>query len=275
MKTNLFHDDVGERAKIDNLIEELRSQECFNYDYFNDVYKICVKRKREKILGAIKWMDNNHVGFLDKSPLAEKAQLERMVLYTYYLYLEDDDAYREKAFVEFLKKRMEGMDKACEECWGIHTYLEGLYKHSDYRDCTLTQDGLWVYQRHLWREFFGNSEEYLDIIPCKEKPPVLYTDSSVGIPRFVFEPPYVDEYSEQEFYVRFMKEWDITHYNPLLYENLHEHYINLESYRDELGDKPEKAYHDYQNAVIMFRKIHNMSNVTIKSDKNSETMSVS
>ena len=69
MKTNLFHDDVGERAKIDNLIEELRSQECFNYDYFDDVYKICVKRKREKILEAIKWMDNNHVGFLDKSTL--------------------------------------------------------------------------------------------------------------------------------------------------------------------------------------------------------------
>ena len=217
-------------------------------------------------------MDNNHVDFLDESPLAGKAQLKQMVLYTYYLYLEDDDAYRQKAFAEFLKKKMEGIDdKTCEECWGMHAQLEGLYEHSSYGDYTWAKDRFWVYERHLWREFFGNSEEYLDIIPCKEKPPVLYTSSSVGIPRFVFEPPYVDEYSEQEFYVRFMKEWDITHYNPLLYENLHEHYINLESYRDELGDKPEKAYRDYQNAVIMFRKIHNMSNVTtIKSDKNSE-----
>jgi len=252
----MIHDDAHERAKIDNLIAELRSQRCFSYDYFNEVYKICVERKRRKILEAIKEMDNN-VNPLREPIFADEARMKQMVLHTYYVYMGDDDAYRQKVFAEFIKKRMEGMDKACEECWGMQACLEGLYEHAGYQGyhaLTKFQEKLWVYQRHLWREFFGNSEEYMDVIPS-EKPPVLYTDSNMYIPCFVFEPPYVVGYSEREFHARFMKEWNLTHYNPLLDEDLRGHFRDLAPYRNELADKPEKAYRDYRKAVIMFRKI--------------------
>lgn len=269
MGTNSFHDDAQEQAKINNLIRELWLWKRFDFNYFNSVYKIHVERKRQKILEAIREIDNNHVDFPDEPLPAGKAQLKQMTLHTYYLYLENDDAYREKAFAEFIKKKMEGINnKACEERWGLHAHLEGLYEHSSYKEyqaLTESREKLWVYQRHFWREFFRNSEEYLDVIPS-ERPPVLYTGSSTDIPRFIFEPPYT-EYNKQEFHARYMNEWDCMHYNPLLYEDLHDHFIDLDPYRNELGDKPEKAYRDYQNAVTMFRKVQNMPNTTIKDDK--------
>lgn len=258
MNKELFPDDAQERAKLNKLIEELQSKEFFGYDYFNEVYKICVERKRRKLLEAIKEMDSN-AHSLHEPILADEAWMKRMVLYTYYVYLKDDDAYRQKAFAEFLKKRIEGMDdKTCVECWGMHAYLEGLYEHSDYAEYQQFKEPycrrMGAYQPKIWREFFQNSEEYVDVIPS-ERPPVLYTDNNMYIPRFVFEPPYIGEYAEWVFYDRFMKEWDLTHCNPLVYGDFYNHFIDLALYRNELADKPKKAYHDYQKAVITFKQI--------------------
>lgn len=256
-----FLSDAHERAKINMLVKSLRLPDYIDFHYFDDIYKIFVERKRRKILEDVNAIDEGYWEYrsrcesegLPHEAMPVEKRMEEAVLETYYAFLGDDDAYQQKAFLEFLKKKIEDGDDRKE----IADYLEKKYKHASYDEYerleAYTDSILEIELPDLWIEFFRSGVGYTSMIP-DERPPVAYMYSHIGIPRFIFERPYVKEFTEQEFYCRFMKEWDVTHENPI-YDDEYDDPSYQQDYDMELADRPQRAYSRYMMAVSRFKRI--------------------
>ena len=275
--------DAHEQTKINRMIKNLQlNMLCkrlhlevwthIDFDYFNEVYKIFVERKRRKMLADADELDEKRMEYM-RSRIAEGLPhaatplgmyIKEKVLVTYYAYLRDDDAYMQKAFLEFLKKKIEDG----HDCLAIAPYLEKKYKHSSYEECEKVK-GYGRYMEgsldlgipEIWLEFFQSGMSYTEMIP-DEKPQVIYWRTDKGdIPRFIFERPYTKEFTEWEFHEKFIEEWDMTHGHEedngyCGYDPLSDPY-DIE-YLEELANRPEEAYHQYVIAVNRFRSAHNI-----------------
>lgn len=241
----------------------IKQCEAIEYDCFNEVYKSIVEKKRQSLLKDINKINRQFMedlrereeAVLPNKGLPAKTQMELAVLETYYGYLSKDDAYQQKAFVLFLKKKMETMKKNGDDYGRIQNDLENKSRNAsyeDYMDCISRPIDIRLPE--LWAEFFKSGEGYKDVIP-KERPDVAYFSTDTDIPSFIFKKPYVQEYSEQEFCSRFANEWDITHYNPRCDEGCDYDPVRYADYADELGDRPQKAYQSYLRAVHRFKQI--------------------
>lgn len=257
-----FLEGFREQMVVSRLICRIKSDILIDYDYFNEVYTGFVERKRQSILKDIDRINNQfnenfrkrQEAGLPNEGLPAETRMKQAVLETCYAYLRDDDAYQQKAFRLFLKKKMEDTAENGVDCSRIEAYLGNKRKDSsyeEYKECISMP--IMVHLPRLWVEFFRSGTKYTNMLP-KEWPNVAYFSISTDVPDFIMEPPYVEEYSEQEFYARYAKEWETTHYNPNYDDECHEP-ADYVDYTDELADRHEKAYFEYLAAINQFRKI--------------------
>lgn len=212
--------EAHERTEIRMLVKKISLWNWIDFHCFDHAYKLFVERKRRKMLEEINAIEDEiHECWLRRQrgeSLREIYPIEKRkkqtVLETYYAFLKDDDAYKQKAFLEFLKKKVEDGDGRQE----ISAYLEEKCQkesYAEYERLTAESDSLLVLELpELWIEFFRSGTESL--IP-DERPNVAYSsDTCAEIPRFIFEQPLAEEFTEPEFIRKFGKEWYTTHYYP-------------------------------------------------------------
>lgn len=253
--------DVHAQTKLRMLICQIRQSASIDYDRFNEAYTDFVEKKRQRMLNDInrinsKFMKNlrerDKAGLPNEEGLSAKTQMRLATLETYYAYLKDDDAYHQKAFTLFLKKKIEEMAENGADCSKMEAYLENKRKNLSYEEyIACISRPMDIRLPKLWIEFFRSGTGY--VIP-KERPHVAYASTVTDIPRFIFEEPYTHEYSEQEFCTKFVKEWDATHHN-LYYDDDCDDPAYYEDYRSELADRPQSAYLQYLCAVERFKQI--------------------
>lgn len=253
--------DAHAQTKLMMLICQIRQSGSIDYERFNAVYTDFVKRKRQCLLEDINQIDSqcmknlrerDKIGLPNEEGLSAKTQMRLEVLETYYAYLKDDDAYHQKAFKLFLKKRIEEMAENGADCSKMEAYLENKRRNSSYEEyITCISRPVDIHLPKLWIEFFRSGTGY--VIP-KERPHVAYSSTVTDIPRFIFEEPYTHEYSEQEFCAKFMSEWDTTHNNPYYDDNCDDP-AYYEDYHSELAGSPQSAYLQYLCAVNRFKQI--------------------
>jgi len=259
-----FLDGLREQMVVRMLISHIKRYGWIDYNYLNEVYIGFVERKRQALLKDIEKIDNQSMknirerqgAGLPNEGLPAETRMKQAVLDTCYAYLKGDDAYQQKAFRLFLKKKMEDMAENGADCSKIEAYLKNKRKDSSYEEyiecismpVTITLPKLWV-------EFFRSGARYTNMLP-KEWPNVAYFSTSTDVPNFIFEPPYVDQYSAEEFSARYAKEWETTHYNPDYDDNYdYEDPTECMKYRNELAGSSVGAYCQYIYAVSLFRRI--------------------
>lgn len=247
-------------SRIDEIMRLFRIAGLIEYDRFNEVYTDFVEKKRQCLLKDINRINgqfmenlrNREEAGLSNEGLPAKTQMKLATLETYYAYLKDDDAYHQKAFTLFLKKKIEEMAENGADCSKMEAYLENKRRNSSYEEyIACISRPVDIHLPKLWIEFFRSGTGY--VIP-KERPHVAYASTVTDIPRFIFEEPYTHEYSEQEFCAKFMSEWDTTHNNPY-YDDDCDDPSYYEDYRNELTDVPQSAYLQYLCAVNRFKQI--------------------
>ena len=254
--------DVHAQMKLKMLICQIRQCGAIDYNSFNDAYTDFVKRKRQCLLKDINQINNQFMknlrnckeSGLSNEGLSANTQMRLAVLETYYAYLKDDDAYHQKAFKLFLKKKIEEMAENGADCSKMEAYLENKCRNFSYEEyIACISRPVDIHLPKLWVAFFRSGTGYKSIIP-KERPHVAYSSTVTDIPSFIFEEPYTHEYSEQEFCATFMSEWDTTHNNPY-YDDDCDDPSYYEDYRNELTDVPQSAYLQYLCAVNRFKQI--------------------
>jgi len=274
--TNGFLADAHNRMLIKKTIEHIRRYGWIEYEDFNEAYSICVEIRRQKLLEDINRINAQFMEYLrgqqeaglPNEGLPPDTQMEKAVMETYYSYLGDDDAYQQKAFTLFLKKKMEGLAENSTNYSKIKSYLEDKRRRSCYEEyINCISRPVDIHLPELWDEFFRSSAGYMDLIP-KERPHVAYFSTDTDIPRFIFEKPYVHKYSEQEFYAKFIKEWDITHYNPS-YDDGCDDPAYYADYDMGLADRPQNAYLYYLGAAGRFKSIQQRLSMDGGVNKNS------
>lgn len=253
--------DVHAQTQLRMLICQIRQSASIDYDRFNEVYTDFVEKKRQRMLNDINRINSRlmkslrerqEAGLPNEEGLSAKTQMRLATLETYYAYLKDDDAYHQKAFTLFLKKKIEEMAENGADCSKMEAYLENKRRNSSYEEyIACISRPVDIHLPKLWIEFFRSGTGY--VIP-KERPHVAYASTVTDIPRFIFEEPYTHEYSEQEFCAKFMSEWDTTHNNPY-YDDDCDDPSYYEDYRNELTDVPQSAYLQYLCAVNRFKQI--------------------
>ena len=252
--------DVHAQMKLIMLICQIRQCGAIDYNYFDEVYTGFVEKKRQILFKDINRINNQFMenlrnreeAGLPNEGIPAKMQLRLAALETYYAYLKDDDAYQQKAFKLFLKKKIEEMAENGADCSKIEAYLENKRRNSSYEEyIACISRPMDIRLSKLWIAFFKSGTGY--VIP-KKGPHVAYASTATDIPRFIFEEPYTHEYSEQEFCSKFMSEWDTTHNNPY-YDDDCDDPAYYEDYRSELTDKPQSAYLQYLCAVNRFKQI--------------------
>lgn len=252
--------DVHAQTQLRMLICQIRQSASIDYDRFNEVYTDFVEKKRQRMLNDInrinsrlmKSLRERQEAGLPNEGLPAKTQMKLATLETYYAYLKDDDAYHQKAFMLFLKKKIEEMAENGADCSKMEAYLENKRKNLSYEEyIACISRPMDIRLPKLWVAFFRSGTGY--VIP-KERPHVAYASTVTDIPRFIFEEPYTHEYSEQEFCAKFMSEWDTTHNNPY-YDDDCDDPSYYEDYRNELTDVPQSAYLQYLCAVNRFKQI--------------------
>lgn len=252
--------DVHAQTKLRMLICQIRQSASIDYDRFNEVYTDFVEKKRQRMLNDINRINNQFMkslrerqeAGLPNEGLPARRQMRLATLETYYAYLKDDDAYHQKAFTLFLKKKIEEMAVNGADYSKIEAYLENKRRNSSYEEyIACISRPVDIHLPKLWIAFFRSSTGY--VIP-KGMPHVAYASTATDIPRFIFEEPYTHEYSEQEFCAKFMSEWDTTHNNPYYYDDCDDPSY-YEDYRNELTDAPQSAYLQYLCAVNRFKQI--------------------
>lgn len=257
--------DTYTHMDIKMLIYQIKQQDWIDYDRFNAVYTDFVERKRQNILKEINRIDTqfmtelrrrNEAGLPNKGMPAE-TQMKKAVLETCYAYLANDDVYQQRAFELFLKKKMakKGADYS-----RIKNYLENKHRNSNYEEYIMyISTPIIVHLPDLWIEFLRSGAGYGNVVQ-KELPNVMYSRVDTGIPCFIFDKPYKHEYTEQEFYIKFIEEWSITHYNPYYYDDDCDDPVYYADYDMQLADKPENAYQCYFCAVNRYKCIMQMLN---------------
>lgn len=250
--------DVHAQMKLRMLICQIRQSASIDYERFNEVYAGFVEKKRQRMLNDINRINSRLMKSLREEAglpnegLPVKTQMRLAVLETYYAYLKDDDAYHQKAFKLFLKKKIEEMTENGADYSKIEAYLENKRRNSGYEEyIACISRPMDIRLPKLWVAFFRSGTGY--VIP-KERPHVAYSSTATDVPRFIFEEPYTHEYSEQEFCAKFMGEWDTTHNNPY-YDDDCDDPSYYEDYRIELTDVPQSAYLQYLCAVNRFKQI--------------------
>ena len=252
--------DVHAQTKLRMLICQIRQSASIDYDRFNEVYTGFVEKKRQRMLNDINRINSQFMkslrerqeAGLPNEGLPAKTQMKLATLETYYAYLKDDDAYHQKAFTLFLKKKIEEMAENGADCSKMEAYLENKRRNSSYEEyIACISRPVDIHLPKLWIEFFRSGTGY--VIP-KERPHVAYSSTVTDIPRFIFEEPYTHEYSEQEFCAKFMSEWDTTHNNPYYDDNCDDP-AYYEDYHSELAGSPQSAYLQYLCAVNRFKQI--------------------
>ena len=253
--------DAHAQTKLMMLICQIRQSGSIDYERFNEVYTDFVKRKRQCLLEEINQIDSqcmknlrerDKIGLPNEEGLSAKTQMRLEVLETYYAYLKDDDAYHQKAFTLFLKKKIEEMAENGADCSKMEAYLENKRKNLSYEKyIACISRPMDIRLPKLWIEFFRSGTGYKNIIP-KERPHVAYPSRAKDIPSFIFEESYTHEYSEQEFCAKFVNEWDATHDNPY-YDDDCDDPIYYVDYCSELADRPENSYLQYRCAVSRFK----------------------
>lgn len=273
--TNGFLANAHNRMLVKKTVEHIRRYGWIEYEDFNEAYGICVERKRQKLLEDINRIKDQFTEYLRRQQeaglpnegLPPDTQMELAVMETYYAYLGDDDAYQQKAFTLFLQKRMEELAEKNADCSRIKSYLEDRRSRSRYEEyiqCISRPIGMHLPE--LWAEFFRSSTGYMDLIP-KETLHVAYFSIDTDIPRFIFEEPYTHGYSEQEFRTKFIREWDITHYNPHYDDDSDQ--ADYADYDMELADRHHNAYLNYLAAAGRFKSIQQRLSMDDGVDKNS------
>lgn len=252
--------DVHAQTKLRMLICQIRQSASIDYDRFNEVYTDFVEKKRQSLLKDINQINNQFMknlrehqeAGLPNEGLPVKTQMRLAVLETYYAYLKDDDAYHQKAFKLFLKKKIEEMAVNGADYSKIEAYLENKRRNSGYEEyIACISRPVDIRLPKLWVAFFRSGTGY--VIP-KGMPHVAYASTATDIPRFIFEEPYTHEYSEQVFCAKFVKEWDATHNNPYYDDDCNDP-AYYEDYRSELAGSPQSAYLQYLCAVNRFKQI--------------------
>lgn len=258
-KVQKYLADVYVHIEARILICQIKLGDWIEFNCFDKVYRDFVEKKRQSLLDDINKIDRQLIehlrdrevsGLPNKGFPAEK-QMEQAVLETYYSYLKGDDAYLQKAFSLFLKKKMEEMAENGADCSKVEAYLERRSRNSSYEEymaCISRPMDICLPQ--LWVAFFKSGAGYEDVIP-EEKPNVAYFRVDADIPGFIFEKPYTHEYSCEEFHTRFMHEWDTTHYNPF-YDDCSDP-VDYADYDMKLADRPGNAYLYYLSAVSRFK----------------------
>lgn len=251
--------DVHAQTKLRMLICQIRQSASIDYDRFNEVYTDFVEKKRQRMLNDINRINSQFMkslrerqeAGLPNEGLPAKTQMKLATLETYYAYLKDDDAYHQKAFTLFLKKKIEEMAENGADCSKMEAYLENKRKNLSYEEyIACISRPVDIRLPKLWVAFFRSGTGYKNIIP-KERPHVAYPSRAKDIPRFIFEESYTHEYSEQEFCDKFVNEWDVTHDNP--YYNDCDDPIYYVDYCSELADRPKNSYLQYRCAVSRFK----------------------
>lgn len=254
--------DTHAQMKLRMLICQMRQCCLIDYNYFDEVYTGFVEKKRQSLLKDINRINDQFMEYLHEREeaglpnegLPAKTQMKLATLETYYAYLKDDDAYHQKAFKLFLKKRIEEMAENGADCSKMEAYLENRRRNSSYEEyIACISRPMDIRLPKLWIEFFRSGTGYKNIIP-KERPHVAYPSRAKDIPRFIFEESYTHEYSEQEFCTKFMSEWDTTHNNPYYDDDCNDP-AYYEDYRNELAGSPQSAYLQYLCAVNRFKQI--------------------
>lgn len=249
--------DTHEQVKIYKLTKEIPLHGSVRFEYFDEVYRIFVERKRRKLLEDADAIDNRYREYrmrceqegLPYKALQAEEDVKRHVLETYYAYLQDDDGYRQKAFLEFLKKKIEDGDDRKE----IRYYMETKHMDESFDEYVSLPDIPWYIEPvNLWVEFFSSGTGYTCMI-SNERPRVVYRRTDEKIPRFIFERPYVEKFTEQEFRDRFTIEWEVTNDNPEYDECDDRLYYRECEY--ELKEDLNNAYVQYLNAVIRFNNM--------------------
>lgn len=253
--------DAHAQTKLMMLICQIRQSGSIDYERFNEVYTDFVKRKRQCLLEEINQIDSqcmknlrerDKIGLPNEEGLSAKTQMRLEVLETYYAYLKDDDAYHQKAFTLFLKKKIEEMAENGTDYSKMEAYLENKRRNSSYEEyIACISRPVDIRLPKLWVAFFRSGTGY--VIP-KERPHVAYSSTATDVPRFIFEEPYTHEYSEQVFCAKFVKEWDATHNNPYYDDDCNDP-AYYEDYRSELAGSPQSAYLQYLCAVNRFKQI--------------------
>lgn len=255
-------DDAYERTAERLLVKRIQRHDWIDYDYFNGVYAGFVEKKRQSLLKDINGINSRFMECLRERQEAgipnegmpAETQMELAVLNTYYAYLADDDMCQQKAFTLFLEKKMEELAGSWADCSEIEGYLENKYRDDHvHAECiAYISMPVNVHLPGLWAEFFRSGAGYGNVIP-EERPDVAYFSSDTGIPRFIFQKPYAPGYSGQEFHDRFVREWDITHYNP--YDDGCNDPAYYAEYDDGLHNSIQNAYCRYLFAANRFKKI--------------------
>ena len=250
------------QMEVRMLIYQIKRWGWIDYDYFNEVYTGFVEKKRQSLLQDINMIksqfmeclrEHQEAGLLNEGLPAE-TQMELAVLETCYAYLKKDNAYQQKAFKLFLKKKMEEMAEKGADYGKIEAYLENKHRNSIYRGyMKCISAPMTIELLELWVEFFRSGTGYMDVLP-KEWPNVAYSSADIDIPCFIFEEPYVREYTRLEFDARFVAEWDGPHYNPH-YDDDCDDPTYYTDYYGELADRPQNAYCYYLCAVSRFKQI--------------------
>lgn len=252
--------DAYVQMKLRMLICQMRQCGAIDYNYFDEVYTGFVEKKRQSLFKDINRINDQFTEYLRERQevglpnegLPAKTQMRLATLETYYAYLKDDDAYHQKAFTLFLKKKIEEMAENGADCSKMEAYLGNKRRNSSYEEyIACISRPVDIHLPKLWIEFFRSGTGY--VIP-KERPHVAYASTVTDIPRFIFEEPYTHEYSEQEFCTKFMSEWDTTHNNPY-YDDDYDDPAYYEDYCSELAGRPQSAYLQYLCAVNRFKQI--------------------
>lgn len=273
--TDSFLANAHNRMLVKKTAGHIRRYGWIEYEDFNEAYGICVERKRQKLLEDINRIKDQFAEYLRRQQeaglpnegLSPDTQMKQAVMETCYAYLGDDDAYQQKAFTLFLQKRMEELTENDADCSRIKSYLEDKRSRSCYEEyINCISRPVDVHLIELWIEFFRNSTGYRGLIP-KEMPHVAYFSIDTDIPRFIFEEPYTHGYSEQEFRTKFIREWDITHYNPHYDDDSDQ--ADYTDYDMELADRPQNAYLNYLAATGRFKSIQQRLSMDVRVDKNS------
>lgn len=271
-----------EQMRVRELIAGLTFRDYFDYEYFNSIYKTCVEKKRRKLLADIDEIEEEFLSHLygrweaqmlyDAMPAETGMKLA--VLKTYYIFLEDDNVFCQKAFIGFLRKKTEENPDGEEYRLATEYYL----KHIDKGLMDFDDEDLGVFfttgwfisigLRKLWTEFLRSGSDYTDIIPDK-RPGVAYLFCHVNIPCFIFHEPHEGEYSREEFYRKFVRECETANYNPLskLYHKGYRSYeedFGIDLFECRIREDFETAYADYHAAV------HRFQNIQKRLEKNNE-----
>ena len=258
--------EAHERTEIHILVKKIRLCDQIDSLYFYDMYELFVESKRRKMLEDINALEDErneswlrrHRGEAPGETYPVEKRIKEIVLKTYYEFLKHDNTYMQKAFLEFLKKKVEEGDGRQE----ISAYLERIYqceKYDENLDCLGIPISLSIPE--LWIEFFRSGTGYADLIP-DERPNVAYRlGTQREIPRFIFEKPFVGEFTEQEFADKFTKEWCTTFDYPddtYAYDD-YDVYYDRKIYRQEcdmeLAVALEETYQEYRMAVMYAEQI--------------------